>query len=73
MSTSTKDTMRFKVGERVVRLVDVHNAASLLRHGTIIERYAKRDSGIWYPELYAVLWDDGTEQRAFLPHGLTAE
>lgn len=63
--------MKFRVGDRVERREDVCDPKSRLRTGTIIERYSERTQWGYYPELYAVEWDDkpGIE-RAFLPHGL---
>ncbi len=64
---------RFAIGDRVMRRTDVYNPDSALMRGRVIDRYAIRDSIGHYPELYAVAWDDGTDARGFLPHGLDPE
>lgn len=64
---------RFKVGDRVQRPADVYDPASPLLHGRVSERYTQRNRVGWYPELYAVAWDDGSTARGFLPHGLDPE
>ncbi len=61
----------FRVGDTVMRLTDVYDAKSKMRTGIVLERYSDNQSRFGpYPELYAVRWEDGTEQRGFLPHGL---
>ena len=71
---------KFVQGDRVSRLIDVYgpNVQHNIRTGTILLRYKKIGDSkshsdlyiIGYPELYAVLWDDGSVGKAFLPHGL---
>jgi hypothetical protein len=69
-----KARARFTVGECVTRPEDVFDARSRIKRGTVTEcyDYHSRDFG-YYPELYAVRWGDGSEQRGFLPHGLDSE
>jgi hypothetical protein len=63
---------RFTHADRVRRRVDVFDDSSPYRHGAIVNRYAKRSFlGWWDNELYAVLWDDGTYEEGFFPHGLS--
>lgn len=65
---------KFKVGDRVVRRADVYDPMSPLRHGAVIRVYSRYGTQHGdYPELYNVQWDDGEEERAFLPHGLDLE
>lgn len=66
--------MKFAIGERVVRHENVFDRGSRLLHGKVVEVYEWRTRNGYYPELYAVLWDDRTEpSKGFLPHGLTKE
>ena len=68
---------RWSVGERVKRRVDVYDQMSLFRHGVVALRYSIIDTGSEYsqdyPEVYAVQWDDGRFEKAFLRHGLEVE
>jgi len=65
--------MRYKVGQRVSRPVDVYAKKKKLKFGTVIRAYSERGSRFGdYPELYAVHWDDGSEGRAYLRHGIDA-
>jgi len=73
--------MKFRVGDRVTRPVDVFTDESPLRHGIVVRRYHKHIRYGWdeeeppvcYPELYDVVWDGGKEEEAFLPHGIDRE
>lgn len=70
----TIETPRFAVGDRVVRRSDVYDPNSPLRHGQVSRVYAAHDALLGrYPELYAVAWDDGTHDEAFLKHGIDPE
>jgi hypothetical protein len=69
----------FNVGDRVKRLADPYSGISSRREdkrGFVSKRYSKEAYGIGnltlgpYPELYAVIFDDGSIGNAFLPHGL---
>jgi hypothetical protein len=69
--------VKFKIGDRVKREVDIHDRSKGYKTGRITNRYSKPKkkylSGLClgpYPELYAVLWDNGTPEKGFLPHGL---
>lgn len=65
---------KFKLGDRVTRLTNVYDPKSKLMHGEIIEVYSDYKSKFGpYPELYVVRWDDKTENRGYLPHGLDSE
>lgn len=65
----------FKQGDRVTRPVDVYDYSKGFREGTVLLRYKANHTIVgqsyFYPELYAVLWDSGKVEKAFLPHGLT--
>lgn len=58
--------MRFKTGDRVLSPNDIHDISKGVRYGTISDVYDQK----YYPELYAVKWDNGGEERGFLRHGL---
>ena len=65
------ETQKLHVGDAVCRLADVYDNSSRMLHGVVIKCYRDDASRFGpYPELYAVRWDDGREQRGFLPHGL---
>lgn len=67
-------TPRFHEGQRVQRLSDIFDQNSRMLRGEVIKRYSDHVSRHGpYPELYVVRWDDGREERGFLPHGLDAE
>ena len=67
----------WKVGDRVVRQIDVYDDSSPVRRGTVTRRYSQDgefDGVRWHdPEIYEVLWDDGTVGRGFFRHGLDPE
>lgn len=65
---------RFKIGDRVTRPIDVYGDHSKRNHGIIVDVYAQMNTQFGdYPELYAVRWDCGHFEKAFLPHGLDIE
>lgn len=65
---------RFSVDDRVGREVDIHNPSKGYRYGTVKRVYSKPYNKKLnlgpYPELYSVIWDDGSFEKDFLPHGL---
>lgn len=68
----------FRIGDRVVRHVDVYDERSTLRHGLVVDRYGQRTryggTNQIDPELYAVRWDDtGVIERGYFRHGLDLE
>ena len=70
---------RFKIGDRVIRFVDIHDDKSNIKHGTVTEVYSKTTKNPqnptknwFYAELYEVLWDSpySNFERGFMAHGL---
>ena len=65
---------KFKVGDRVKRDIDLSDRSKGYKLGRITNRYSKPLDKKFnlgpYPELYAVLWDNGFAEKGFLPHGL---
>jgi len=73
---------KFSLEDRVLRHTDFET-----RSGKIVNIYGQRpygtpswqseineDETVWrYPELYSVLFDDGSFETGFLPHGLQRE
>lgn len=71
--------MKFKIGDRVRREINIYDPSKGMRYGKVVQCYSKPERKLSpgstlgpYPELYEVLWDDGTVERGFLPHGLDA-
>jgi len=71
---------KHSVGDRVCREKDVFKRNSGKKHGVVSRRYSEPRKVISkdvvlgpYPELYEVTWDDGTVEKGFLPHGISAE
>lgn len=62
--------MKFKIGQRVKRQVNIYDSKSKYKLGTVIECYEKTSKFGCYPELYKVQWDNGITEGGFLPHGL---
>lgn len=60
---------KFRVRDRVQRLIDIHDPTSLLKYGMIILSYDDRI----HDELYGVKWDDGKEQFGYLHNTLEPE
>ena len=59
-----------KLGDEVVREIDIYNPARGVKRGIVVECYSQKyPSGRYYPELYAVQWEDKIE-RGFLAHGI---
>lgn len=48
---------------------DVFDEHSPMRYGVVLERTSRRSRFGYYPELYIVRWEDGTEKE-YLPHGV---
>lgn len=67
--------MKFKIGDRVRRLMDPHKPSLGYKHGNVVECYNSigRYRTGYYPELYKVRWDCGYVEKGFLPHGLELE
>ena len=68
---------KFKIGDRVIREIDIYNPDLGIKKGTVTNRYSKPlkrfPSGTVlgpYDELYEVHWDNGKLEEGFLPHGL---
>ena len=64
--------MKFRIGDRVQRRIDIYGENSKMKLGTIIDAYSLTHPGLGrhYPELYQVQWDDGKVDAGFLPYGL---
>lgn len=82
MTPKENKMTKFRIGDRVQRLIDYDNPDLGYKYGTIIKIYSRckkvYGDGIElgpYPELYDVNWDtpyraNTTAQKAFLPYGL---
>lgn len=67
---------KFKKGDRVKFPRDVYEWPFIYMYGTVIEVYSywSKFLHIFYPELYAVKWDNKeTINYSYLPHGLERE
>lgn len=68
---------KFKVGDGVRRELITMTGQRAIRVGIVSKRYSEpeRKTGSGpvlgpYEELYEVVWNDGTTEKGFLPHGL---
>jgi len=67
---------KFNINDKVKRLVNIYDSLNGYKTGIIIKRYSEHKHKCGsvilgpYPELYSVLWNDGTIENGFLPHGL---
>ena len=59
--------MKFKVGDRVERPVNVYKSGSPLRYGTVTRCYTDGQ----HPELFDVKWDGVSVGKTYLPHGIS--
>lgn len=70
---------KYEVGQRVNRGIDIYSPEKGLKHGIITRCYSKPAYKIGdihlgpYPELYEVLWDDGTKEEGFFWFGISKE
>jgi hypothetical protein len=66
--------MKFRVGDRVCRPIDIYDEESYLKFGIVTKVYSRMDPILGhYPELYEVKWDEplyGTRD-GYLPNGLS--
>lgn len=63
--------MKFSIGNRVSRQVDIHDQNSPLKFGVIVNAYSQHANYCgYYRELYDVKWNRGPVEKKFLPHGL---
>lgn len=63
---------RYPVGQRVSREIDLLRPYLGEKTGTIAMCYSQ-GRGRWHdPEVYEVQWDDGSKDRGYFRHGLTA-
>ena len=60
---------KFKVGDRVKRILDIWDTSKGFKFGKIYQRISRTE----YPELYQVRFDNQDEMEIFLPHGLEKE
>jgi hypothetical protein len=61
---------KFSIGDPVMRQRDVYDQRKGFKFGIVIDRESRQSQFGYYPELYRVRWEDGTEEGGFLPHGL---
>lgn len=62
---------KFQTGNRVSRPKDIFAKVCKLKYGKVTRVFSEMGTRFGdYPELYEVLWDDGTVGRAYLPHGI---
>ena len=62
-----------KPGDKVKRAVDVFDFSKGYKYGTVVDKYSyfSETLKIFYPELYAVRWNNQKEiRKGYLRHGL---
>ena len=64
----------YKEGDKVCREIDIEQPDLGLMHGRINRVYCsidRNDPRFCYPEMYEVLWSDGSSRGGYLRHGIS--
>ncbi|MBI6883130.1 hypothetical protein [Pseudomonas putida] len=64
----------YREGAKVCREVDIERPELGLKYGRVnrvYSSYDRSDCRFRYPEMYSVIWSDGTVGEGFLRHGIS--